>query len=333
MAFAWAGLDQAVDWAEERAERERRRQDEKEQFAFGLAAKYGVDLFGGENTTLAGASSTAEGFKQVAGSSYGLALKTLQDPKRFGISDEALAKIVASGDKTAPGRLLEILKKQQAKYEADGRVMPTERVTEIIESAVIQQPTTKKIDFTKIEEYIGRPLDDLYKRILEQGATTAGLVDFADPAYMEQPTFAELDSALKYIATSQKDGAMSEIAILNRAIGKIKDQETITPTQQNTVALLVQRKETVEKALDSFTDDPLQLVNLYGNSYALKLQKQFPKYAGYLPDTLENPALAKMLVASPEIAFAMLKAGIIEEGTVIRLPDGTEHTVYDKREQ
>ena len=145
MAFSWIGLKNYVDWADEKQAEEIKKQDEREALAFSLAAKYGVDFLGdGLGTTLAGASGTTSGFDQASKSSYGLDLKTLQAENRYNLSDEVLAPIIASGDKTAPSKLLKLLDEQRLKYKKIGQDLPQERVNEILESAVVQLPTTRR---------------------------------------------------------------------------------------------------------------------------------------------------------------------------------------------
>ena len=337
MAFSWIGLKNYVDWADAKQAEEIKKQDEREALAFSLASKYGVDFMNdGASTTLAGASGTKAGLSQVSKTGYGLALKTLQAPNRYNLSDDVLAPIIASGDKTAPQKLLNILDEQRKKYQADGRELPLEEINAIIESAVIQQPSAKPIDFDAIEDYIGRPLDDLYKRVLEQSAVTAGGVTFEEPGYLAKPDITSIGPTIKTIAMTQKDGATSEVTLIKRALGSLVDEqgnprEGITEAQRNQAILLTQRLQTVESALKNFNDDPIGLLNLYGNSYALKLMSQYPEYDGLLPESLTDPSRQYMAVASRSMAKALLQAGIIEEGTLVRFPDGTSGPVYLNR--
>lgn len=338
MAFSWVGLKNYVDWADAKQAEEIKKQDEREALAFSLASKYGVDFMNdGASTTLAGASGTKAGINQVSKTGYGLALKTLQAPNRYNLSDDVLAPIIASGDKTAPQKLLNILDEQRKKYRADGRELPVEEINAIIESAVVQQPSAKPIDFDAIEDYIGRPLDDLYKRVLEQSAVTAGGVTFEEPGYLAKPDITSIGPTIKTIAMTQKDGATSEVTILKRELGKLVDadgrpREGITEAQRNQAALLTERLKRVEAALKNFNDDPIALMNLYGNSYAIKLMDQYPEYDGLLPESLTDPSRQYMSVVSPEMAISLLLAGIIEEGTIVRLPDGTQLPVRMNRD-
>lgn len=337
MAFSWVGLKNYVDWADAKQAEEIKKQDEREALAFSLASKYGVDFMNdGASTTLAGASGTKAGLNQVSKTGYGLALKTLQAPNRYNLSDDVLAPIIASGDKTAPQKLLNILDEQRKKYRADGRELPVEEINAIIESAVVQQPSAKPIDFDAIEDYIGRPLDDLYKRVLEQSSVTAGGVTFEEPGYLAKPDITSIGPTIKTIAMTQKDGATSEVTLIKRALGSLVDEqgnprEGITDAQRNQAMLLTQRLQTVESALKNFNDDPIGLLNLYGNSYALKLMSQYPEYDGLLPESLTDPNRQYMAVTSRSMAKALLQAGIIEEGTLVRFPDGTSGPVYLNR--
>lgn len=334
MAFSWVGLKNYVDWADAKQAEEIKKQDEREALAFSLASKYGVDFLNdGAATTLAGASGTKAGLSQASNSGYGLALKTLQAPNRYNLSDDVLAPIIASGDKTAPQKLLNILDEQRKKYRADGRELPLEEINAIIESAVIQQPSAKPIDFDAIEDYIGRPLDDLYKRVLEQSAVSAGGVTFEEPGYLAKPDITSIGPTIKTIAMTQKDGATSELTLIKRSLGKLVDEQGnpragITPEQQNQAVLLTQRMQTIESALKNFNDDPIGLLNLYGNSYAIKLMNEYPEYDGLLPESLTDPNRQYMLISSRTMAKTLIQNGIIPEGTLVRFPDGTSGPVY-----
>ena len=160
MAFSWIGAGQYVDWALEEQEKKKKAMDEKEALMFSLAGKYGVDFLNdGANTTLAGASATTEGFNQAAKSSGGVAVKTLQT--NYNLSDDVLVPILTSGDKKGPAKLLSALEKQRLKYEELGLQMPESVIGQIVESAVVTQPSGTKINFDKMEEYIGREMDEM----------------------------------------------------------------------------------------------------------------------------------------------------------------------------
>jgi len=330
MAFSWIGLKNYVDWADEKQAEEIKKQDEREALAFSLAAKYGVDFLGdGLGTTLAGASGTTSGFDQASKSSYGLDLKTLQAENRYNLSDEVLAPIIASGDKTAPSKLLKLLDEQRLKYKKIGQDLPQERVNEILESAVVQLPTTRKLDFTKIEEYIGRPLDDLYKKVLEQSAVTAGGVTLEDPGFFEKPDITEIGQIPKVVAMWQKDGARKEESLLLKRLGQLKDlpDDQVTDATRNETNLLQQRLNKVQSAMENFSEDPSELISLYGNSFALELLKEYPQYEGLVPESISDASKARPLVSSEAMAAVLLQTGIISEGTIVRLPDGREFAV------
>lgn len=327
MAFSHLGLQQYLERSDAIKIKREEEESQREALAFELAMKYGT--FSDGSTLGTGKSGTSK-------TSSTMALKVLKSPKRYGLSDQALAPIVASGDKTALPRLLKIIEEQDLKYKNDNREMPKEEVNAIIESAVIDQGSTSAVDFDAIEEYIGRPLDDLYKKVIEQSASASGGVYYEKPGYIAKPDLTDLGPIIKSVALTQKEGARSEIILLNKELGKFLNadgnpREGLTDEEKNQASLLTKRLGRVENALENFEDDPLGLVGLYGNSYAIKLFNNYPEYDGLLPESLTDPTRQYMSVASPEMAIALLMAGIIEEGTIVRLPDGRELPVRNRR--
>lgn len=326
MAFSWIGLKSYVDWADAKYAEELKKQDEKEAMVFGLAAKYGVDfLSGGDSTTLAGASGTTAGFDQTAKSPYGIALKTLQSPNHYGLDDEVLAPIVASGDKTAAPKLLDILEKQRLKYEELGLQMPQTVVQQIVESAVTTQPAARKIDFTKIEEYIGREMDDMYKAVLTAQGTKAGQVFIPEPAFVERPGLEDIDKFEQRAVKFNITRAAEETRMLQKKVSElqgISETTSLTTQQQLELDWLTSRLVQVQDAIQANQDDNVvPIVGLYGNTYIDQLVGFYPNFKeAPLNPALLNAAQQQVTVPNRAVAESLAAAGILKQGdTVLNL--------------
>lgn len=311
MAFNPIGVVNWLDKADAAQVKKREEEDAREALAFELTMKYGVDGL---------AKSTGTKSKKLSVESAELAEKVLM--KKYGISSDVLAPLIAS-DKNAPSKLLTILDGQEAKYGKTGRSIPEARINEILESAIAQQPEDSKVNFEKIEKFIGRPLDSLYRQMLEQAEASSGEVYFSDPEVTEQPTLTELGQIPKTIAQWQQAGALREQAILTDRVAEIsrmpaEEQEALGNESQ----LISDRLGLLKSALDKFESNPALLIQLYGNSYGAKLMEMYPRYDGYVPETFIDARFSYPLVASEEMAKMLLQRGIIAAGTVVRLPSG-----------
>jgi hypothetical protein len=323
MAFNPIGVVNWLDKADAAQVKKREEEDAREALAFELTMKYGVDGL---------AKSTGTKSKKLSVESAELAEKVLM--KKYGISSDVLAPLIAS-DKNAPSKLLTILDGQEAKYGKTGRSIPEARINEILESAIAQQPEDSKVNFEKIEKFIGRPLDSLYRQMLEQAEASSGEVYFSDPEVTEQPTFisdpevteqptfTELGQIPKTIAQWQQAGALREQAILTARVAEIRDMPAAEQEALgNEGKLISDRLDLLKEALDKFESNPALLIQLYGNSYGAKLMEMYPRYDGYVPETFIDARFSYPLVASEEMAVMLLQRGIIAAGTVVRLPSG-----------
>jgi hypothetical protein len=311
MAFNPIGVVNWLDKADAAQVKKREEEDAREALAFELTMKYGVDGL---------AKSTGTKSKKLSVESAELAEKVLM--KKYGISSDVLAPLIAS-DKNAPSKLLTILDGQEAKYGKTGRSIPEARINEILESAIAQQPEDSKVNFEKIEKFIGRPLDSLYRQMLEQAEASSGEVYFSDPEVTEQPTLTELGQIPKTIAQWQQAGALREQAILTARVAEIRDMPAAEQEALgNEGKLISDRLDLLKEALDKFESNPALLIQLYGNSYGAKLMEMYPRYDGYVPETFIDARFSYPLVASEEMAVMLLQRGIIAAGTVVRLPSG-----------
>ena len=99
-------------------------------------------------------------------------MKTLQ--KDYGLDDDTAARFMANGDPTVFKRLYEKVNEAQKFYQEQDKPFANSPVSEkfigeIISGSVDQAASPSgRIDINKVESYIGRELDGLYKSILQQ---------------------------------------------------------------------------------------------------------------------------------------------------------------------
>jgi len=322
MAFSWVGLSDYVDWADEKQTAKKKAMDEKEALMFSLAGKYGVDFLGdGANTTLAGASATTEGFNQAAKSSGGVAVKTLQD--NYNLSDEVLVPILTSGDKKGPARLLSVLEKQRLKYEELGLQMPESVISQVVESAVVTQPSGKKINFDRMEEYIGREMDEMYKAILSAQSTKSGEVFVPEAAFIERPSLEDLDRFEQRAVQFNITRATQEVNILNKQLSTLVELEqsgNLSVQKQAEKAWVTDRLLEVQEAQKDLEKDNLvPIVELYGTTYFDQLVEAYPNFQeSPLNPALINASKGKQItVPSRSVAESLARAGILKVGDVV----------------
>lgn len=322
MAFSWVGFKNYVDWADEKQAEERKRMDEREALMFNIAGKYGVDFLNdGANTTLAGASATTEGFNQAAKSSGGVAVKTLQT--NYNLSDDVLVPILTSGDKKGPSKLLAALEKQRLKYEELGLQMPESVIGQIVESAVVTQPSGQKINFDKMEEYIGREMDSMYKAILTAQNTKAGEVFVPEAAFVERPSLEDLDRFEKRAVQFNISRAAQEANALTKQLSTLQQLEqsgNLSVQKQAEKAWITDRLLEVQEAQKAFEQDNLvPIVGLYGTTYFDQLVEAYPNFQeSPLNPALINASKGKQItVPSRAVAESLARAGILKVGDVV----------------
>ena len=322
MAFSWVGFKNYVDWADEKQAEEQKRMDDKEALIFSIAGKYGVDfLNGGANTTLAGASATTEGFNQAAKSSGGVAVKTLQT--NYNLSDDVLVPILTSGDKKGPAKLLSALEKQRIKYEELGLQMPESVIGQIVESAVVTQPSGQKINFDKMEEYIGREMDSMYKAIQTAQNTKTGEVFVPEAAFVERPSLEDLDRFEKRAVQFNVSRAAQEMNVLNKQLATLQELEqsgNLSVQKQAEKAWVTDRLLEVQEAQKALEQDNLvPIVGLYGTTYFDQLVEAYPNFQeSPLNPALINASKGKIItVPSRAVAESLARAGILKVGDVV----------------
>lgn len=313
MAFSARGMLNYMDWADKQRQLEEAKMDQREALAFELTAKYGMGNIGGLTGTKSGKS-------KAGATPMGIATKALQNT--YNLDDTVLTPIIASGDKTAPGKLLGILEDQRLKYENQGLALPDEVVKSIVESAVVTQPTTRELDFTEIESYIGREMDSMLKSVLQAGQTTPGSVFIPEPAFVERPSLEDLDKFEKRAVQFNISRAEEELELLRKrqaALTSVSETTQLTTDQMAEAGWIATRIGEVQDAVKSLDNDNVSpIVGLYGSAYTSELTKYYPKFE----DAPLNPALLKQaerIVSVPNraVAEALANAGIFKQGDIV----------------
>ena len=308
------GILDYLDYVDRKELEEKKRQDAKEATVLNLIGKYGV---GGE--TLASLSGTKSGKNKVSSSSVGSLSKYLMNT--YNISKDVLSPIIASGDKTALPRLQKYLDEMRKNFESAGKTMPNELVNEVLETAVIEMPTTKPINYDMYEEYIGRELDPLYKNIIGNEISTPGSVVYKESAYVSDPGLEDLERFEKRAVTNNYSRAQIELSSITKAQNKLlSNSSKLTEDQEATSAWLAERLLLIDEALDEYKkDNVVPIVKLYGNSYTSKLLEQYPTFK----DMPFNPVLVEAAEASPitvpnrAVAEFLTTSGVLKDGDVV----------------
>ena len=295
---------------------EQKRQDEREKTIMSLYS-------GGK---LGGFSTRSGGVKKST-SSIGGNRAYLKE--NYGLSDEVLAPFIASGDAQGLEDLKTILKNQNEKYKAAGLDLPESVVQEVIEGSVIEQPKDEPLDFKRLEDYIGREMDTMYKEALQAGRTTTGEIIPHDPGFTEIPKLTEIPVVMQASVDDVSGKARRERSIILKRQSELQElmRTDNSGIYQNEFKVLTDRSNSIESALKNVKDDPSQIIYLYGNSYTKRL---FSSDAGQiiknlpLPSILTDAMANKPMIESVEMGFLLVKIGVFEPNTVVRLPNGDE---------
>jgi hypothetical protein len=308
-----AGITNYLKGVEEREALKQARMDKKEALALELMSKYGASTFAGMSTKSGKGSADTSSLNS----------DTIYLKDRYKLSNEVLAPIIASGDKTAIPKLKTLLDKQRALYEGEGKVFPEEVINTIMERAVATQPTNKPIDYTEVEKYIGRELDPMLKAVLDSGTTTPGSVTFYEPTFVEQPDFEDLEKFEQRAISSNKARAAQELNSVIKRISTIKSSGEVPAGSDTQAELnwLIDRKQKIDSAISSEAakiPSYTGYVSLYGSKYLSTLMDVYPVFKDApLNPTLLSAAQEITSVPNREVARNLRLAGILKDGDEI----------------
>ena len=314
-----AGITNYLKGVEEREALKQARMDKKEALAFELASKYGIGTVAGMGTKAGKTSPDAV--------SLSAATKSLQ--QNYGLGDDILAPILASGDKTAAPNLLKLLDNQRLKYEEQNLTLPDTVVNQIIEKAVITQPRNQPIDYTEIETYIGREMDSMLKMALDAGTQVPGQVLFQEPAFVETPDLEDLDKFERRAIAFNETRAQEELNAINIRLGEFTDLEIPAGSDLATErAWLADRQTKIKQAQDAAgkkVPSYAPLVALYGSTYTDQLLESYKTFE----DAPLNPALFNASQTPTQVPQSpnnsvlrnLIRAGVFKEGDKVQITD------------
>jgi len=287
---------------------EQEKQNTREALAFELQMKYGDNFLTSSGKNKEGSITTSTATAALM--------------KEYNLNEETLAPILATGDKTAAPKLLSILEDQKQKYGADGFDLPEDVISGIVESAVMTQPTSREIDFTEIEKFIGREMDSLYKDMLKSQSTDPGSVFFPEPAFVERPSLEDLDRFEKRAIAGNLTRAQSELGMVKSKIAEfvsLSESGNLTPDQIAENGWLTNRKVEIEGAIKSYSDDNVTpLAGLYGTAYTKTLQDSYPNFKeAPINPALLNAASQEITVPNRAVAESLAAAGILKVGDTV----------------
>ena len=244
-----------------------------------------------------------------------------------GYSDDFLSKVIATENPTVfqtlfsgTNKALTSIKKTQPVEK-----LPEYMIDSIEKSATFSDPTKFEIDIDKMAKEFGIVITEAEREMLRESLTVPGSATFSDATFTltEKIDLKDLPPIYKAVVSGTIGKAERELELLNRAIAS---------ADENDRGLLAQRKVDIEESLTNVDKNPSKLISLYGNSFAKDMLKYDPKYKEIpMPETFQSSLFEVPLVANEETAIMLVNMGIVNEGTVLRLPSGEEIEVYKSR--
>ena len=255
-------------------------------------------------------------------------IKNTFDPEGTGIYDDELARIYASGDNTAFTRLAKLIDEDVQKYKEAGLEYPTGSVGSILKDVVVENSTEVGIDPNKIGEILGRELSEtakeflanIPKRLIPGAASPPTQGTFVSPVSAE-----EIQDFDKIVKNFLLNDARKEKRLLQKEIGKfnklIDAGIKLSEEQQKELKINTDRLDLLDEGIAASAQDPLALLDLYGNAITQKLLQQdsFARLKG--SDLFDPTEVIYPQVSSMKMAQQLGKLGIFAPGTIVELPD------------
>ncbi len=250
------------------------------------------------------------------------------DPGGEGIYDDELARIYASGDNTAFTRLAKVIDEDVQKYKEAGKEYPTGAVGEILKEVVVENSTEVGIDVDKIEGILDRELDANIKEILASAPTSPvpGSASFSEQGTFVSPVSAEeIQDFDKIVKNFLLNDARKERRLLireNKKLNELIDAGiTLSKEQTNELKINTDRLDLLDEGIAASAQDPLALLDLYGNAITQKLLQKdsFARLRG--SDLFDTTEVIYPQVSSMKTAQKLAELGIFASGTTVELPD------------
>ena len=248
------------------------------------------------------------------------AMKSLTKPVNdggYGLGIETVTSFKANGDPDVFQRLLKKVKKEEEKFSKIGQSLPTDYLQGVVDKAVMTNSTPSgKINIGKIEKYIGREMDDLYKQLLLQEETARGSILLGDVFYAERPDLSQLSDIEQFALSGSLSRAEAEKQKLAKEMSKLADTEGARDLK----VWMTDRTVRINEALDKYKDGNIfSAASLYGVESLERILQNFGEFE-QVRDAL-NPALfaekERVKVPNRIVAEQLYNLGLLESGDVV----------------
>lgn len=268
------------------------------------------------------------------------ALKT-----QYGVSDEALARVSATGDPSALSRALEKLEEQRSLYGASGREMPAEIVGQLFDTAVITDPSEYELDLDEVFNKFGvSEPDPFVKAAIERQLTVPGEVFYQEPIFVEPLSLEDLNKAEDRVAQDVLRRASADLNTMQTKMGEIArqlessdlDEETRSGLE-TTRDWLSERYMQVQEAVGKFeadTPNVVPLINLYGNQATRNLFEYEPRLQDApISEIFKGQVEPRPLdVSTKKNAQRLARMGVLNAGDVITYIDESGQRITQRIE-
>ena len=314
-------------------EADRQEKNRKEEVLMGIFAKYGVSglngLFPGEDVSKEALNTDLEDDSLTNTSSFSQTLSETNAMKKlarnredggYELDQTTIAAIKANGDPTAFKRLYEMVDKKAKYFQEIGEEIPVDYLRTVVDQAVMTSASSSgKINFKKMEDYVGRELDDLSKAIIMQAseAQNRGEILFTDVNYAKKIDINDLKEFEIKALESNLTRAETEKIRLTSTLAELTEKSG--PAFVGAKAWLTERKALIEDATKQYSQGSvLPLVRLYGTSYANKLYEYYPRFKGApINEAILEASKEIMTVPNTDVAGILQEEGYLKPGEIV----------------
>lgn len=236
----------------------------------------------------------------------------------YNLDDNTIATFKAVGDPDVWQQLHKKIIDVDKKFSSEGREMPTDYLQQVVEKSVLTHASpTKGLNMKKIEDYIGREMDVMFKAMLEDQPPARGDILLGDVFYAERPSIEDLGKFDKEALKGSLSRAQAE------RLKVIEEQAKLSETtgNQDLKNWLANRLVTINNALEQYQKENIfPLASLYGTESVGKLLENYGEFKSVKQSL--NPALfteeIKNEVPNRNAAQILLDLGLLKVGDVVR---------------
>tara|TARA_Y100000114_G_scaffold157165_1_gene187651 strand:+ start:1708 stop:2745 length:1038 start_codon:yes stop_codon:yes gene_type:complete len=310
-------------------EADRQEKNRKEEVLMGIFAKYGVSglngLFPGEDVSKEALNTDLEDDSLTDTSSFSQTLSETNAMKKlarsreddgYGLDQTTIAAIKANGDPTAFKRLYEMVDKKAKYFQERGQELPLDYLRTVVDQAVMTSASPSgKINFKKMEDYVGRELDDLSKAIIMQAseAQNRGEILFTDVNYAERPSLEEMAKLPQIVLSGSHTRAQSERRKIIKEQAKLNKKEGLLDLK----GWMTERIAKLNNAIENYENkDYYAVASLYGTESLNKILENYGEFEQVISSA--DPAIQQeaetVTVPNRMVAEQLVNMGILEAG-------------------